>query len=353
MRHYFYDANGNVGQLVDPEDGAVTARYEYDPFGNAVSVDGVDAAGNVFRFSTKFYDQEVKLYYYGYRYYSAELGRWINRDPIGEEGGINLYQVVSNNIVGRIDYLGRNEVVISGGCNPNFHGWDIPGGKYGLELPYRILRKIGVPIAHDRNWSNFILAAENEIVKRKRKLNEGEHIEWHVDAKSYTRRSEEDGQGENAYLDEIKKLAKKHNVILRWFSEKGEFAVNINTGPQGERRHGQEKISRFTYFGHGAPGELMLQYNNRFGNNPGAAALSMEDIKNGILEKAAFTQNAIGISCGCNTATPTENNKSFRDAWKAYFGFELYGVMGKTEYYDPSDVKPEAGGEWIPSNPPE
>ena len=36
------------------------------------------------RFSTKYYDAETDLYYYGYRYYSPSLGRWISRDPIKE-----------------------------------------------------------------------------------------------------------------------------------------------------------------------------------------------------------------------------------------------------------------------------
>jgi RHS repeat-associated protein len=43
---------------------------------------------------------------YGYRYYSAELGRWIGRDPIREEGGVNLYAFVKNNSVNSYDILG-------------------------------------------------------------------------------------------------------------------------------------------------------------------------------------------------------------------------------------------------------
>ncbi len=42
----------------------------------------------------------------GYRYYSPELGRWINRDPIGEEGGIGLYAITANVVPNEIDYLG-------------------------------------------------------------------------------------------------------------------------------------------------------------------------------------------------------------------------------------------------------
>ncbi len=44
--------------------------------------------------------------YYGYRYYHPQTGRWINRDPIEEEGGLNLYGFVGNDGVNKIDYLG-------------------------------------------------------------------------------------------------------------------------------------------------------------------------------------------------------------------------------------------------------
>ena len=106
MRHYFYDANGNVGQLVEPAEGAVTARYEYDPFGKTIVADGIDAAGNVFWFSTKYWGEETDLVYYGYRYYDRNMGRWINRDPIREKGSINLYKSFSNNAINSYDIMG-------------------------------------------------------------------------------------------------------------------------------------------------------------------------------------------------------------------------------------------------------
>lgn len=46
------------------------------------------------------------LYYYGYRYYSAQLGRWLNRDPKQEDGGVNLYYFTSNSPTNLIDNLG-------------------------------------------------------------------------------------------------------------------------------------------------------------------------------------------------------------------------------------------------------
>jgi RHS repeat-associated protein len=46
------------------------------------------------------------VHYYGYRYYSAETGRWVSRDLAGELGGKNLYNFANNTPVGRADYLG-------------------------------------------------------------------------------------------------------------------------------------------------------------------------------------------------------------------------------------------------------
>ena len=44
--------------------------------------------------------------YYGHRYYDANTGRWLNRDPIEESGGANVYGFVDNNPIGSIDYRG-------------------------------------------------------------------------------------------------------------------------------------------------------------------------------------------------------------------------------------------------------
>ncbi|MCP5535067.1 MAG: RHS repeat-associated core domain-containing protein [Akkermansiaceae bacterium] len=43
---------------------------------------------------------------YGYRYYDPNVGRWINRDPIEEEGGFNLYGFVNNDGINKFDIFG-------------------------------------------------------------------------------------------------------------------------------------------------------------------------------------------------------------------------------------------------------
>lgn len=44
--------------------------------------------------------------YYAYRYYDPQLGRWLSRDPIGENGGVNLYEFVGNNSIKNSDLFG-------------------------------------------------------------------------------------------------------------------------------------------------------------------------------------------------------------------------------------------------------
>ncbi len=100
-----YDGSGNITGLYD-ENGNVDAAYEYDAYGRIVKQSGSYADENPFRFSTKYTDAETNLVYYGYRYYNPRLGRFLNRDPIGEYGGINLYGFVGNNPANFYDYLG-------------------------------------------------------------------------------------------------------------------------------------------------------------------------------------------------------------------------------------------------------
>jgi RHS repeat-associated protein len=59
-----------------------------------------------YRFSSEVFDSETELSYYNYRYYSAELGRWLNREPIRERGGMNLYGMLGNGIINSNDSLG-------------------------------------------------------------------------------------------------------------------------------------------------------------------------------------------------------------------------------------------------------
>src|SRR5262249_16292216 len=105
-----YDGNGNVTVLVEASTGAMWANYEYGPFGELTRSTGSMAMLNSFRFSTKYQDDETDYLYYGYRYYSPIVGRWLRRDIIWERGGFNLYAANHNDCVNRTDRLGLKTV---------------------------------------------------------------------------------------------------------------------------------------------------------------------------------------------------------------------------------------------------
>ncbi len=105
----FYDGNGNILGLLNLAPGSTTgqviAEYEYTPFGQLLRATGPDASFP-WRFSTKYQDAFSGLAYYGYRWYDSVDGRWLGRDPIGEEGGRSLYGMAGNSPLVRIDLLG-------------------------------------------------------------------------------------------------------------------------------------------------------------------------------------------------------------------------------------------------------
>ena len=57
------------------------------------------------------------------RYYNPTTGRWISRDPIGEEGGLNLYGFVGNDPVKQIDPDGRYVISLISNFNKNSFKW--------------------------------------------------------------------------------------------------------------------------------------------------------------------------------------------------------------------------------------
>jgi RHS repeat-associated protein len=107
LTHAFYhaDANGNITKMIDNSQASV-ADYKYDPFGRTFSSSGTLATANSYRFSSKELMGPSGFYYYGFRFYDPETQRWPNRDPLGEEGGINLYQFSSNDPTDLVDPFG-------------------------------------------------------------------------------------------------------------------------------------------------------------------------------------------------------------------------------------------------------
>ena len=112
----------NGTSILDPS-GNVLERYAYGAFGprRVMSPDFTSRSSSLydwdFGFQGQFRDAETGWYNYGYRFYVPELGRWINRDPIGEAGGGNLYAFAANSPTETIDYLGLSPQYTSCECN--------------------------------------------------------------------------------------------------------------------------------------------------------------------------------------------------------------------------------------------
>lgn len=133
---YHADGNGNITYLVDGNQ-ALAASYRYDSFGNIISQSGDLADANLYRFSSKMFDPLSGLYYYGYRWYSPQLQRWMNRDPIFESGGINLYSYVLNDPNDLFDPFGLlDKVLVNKDSEPELYDihvkYPTPKGKYGV-----------------------------------------------------------------------------------------------------------------------------------------------------------------------------------------------------------------------------
>ena len=112
-----YDGNGNVTAWVNGS-GTLIARMDYSPFGQLIAQYKFTQPNDntlsrlPFGFSTKYTDKETGHLYYGKRYYGVMDGRWLSKDPIEEEGGLNLYGFVRNNSCDLVDALGEKWMVL-------------------------------------------------------------------------------------------------------------------------------------------------------------------------------------------------------------------------------------------------
>lgn len=109
-----------VKDYLDPvaiadDTGSVVERYTYDAFGQTLFMTPGFAAlsGSAydwnFLFHGEFRDDDTTFFNYGYRYYFAQLGRWLSRDPIGSAErtqGPNAFSFIYNDPIGAFDALG-------------------------------------------------------------------------------------------------------------------------------------------------------------------------------------------------------------------------------------------------------
>lgn len=102
--YYVTNTQYSVTAILDTS-GDILERYEYTPYGSVTiyTGDGGDGdwfdgdettgalTGNHYLFTGRRLDPETGLYYFRNRYYSAELGRFVSRDPMGETGMTDVH----------------------------------------------------------------------------------------------------------------------------------------------------------------------------------------------------------------------------------------------------------------------
>ena len=95
-------------QWIEDSEGAVVwMAADVDPYGGIRVAEGNLVDYNL-RFPGHYFDAATGLHYNRFRSYSPELGRYLQSDPIGQSGGINLYAYVTNPLV-RVDVLGLHD----------------------------------------------------------------------------------------------------------------------------------------------------------------------------------------------------------------------------------------------------
>ena len=108
---YELDALGQMTQQIDASSGNIIASYLFDAWGaRQVSTSDPTAASDPYSgYNTSagyLTDWETGLQLLGHRYYDPSAGRFLNRDPIGFAGGVNVYAYVGNSSTARTDSNG-------------------------------------------------------------------------------------------------------------------------------------------------------------------------------------------------------------------------------------------------------
>jgi len=96
----YFHADG-LGSITSLSSSAGSIANTYDSFGKLTASTG--SLVNPFQYTARESDTETGLYYYRARYYDPSTGRFLNEDPTGFKGGINLYGCVGNDAINKTD----------------------------------------------------------------------------------------------------------------------------------------------------------------------------------------------------------------------------------------------------------
>ena len=103
------DIQGTVWGYVDAQNNIV-ARWTYDAWGNVLSEYVAPSAAALatlrYRFQCREWSAVTALINFRMRWYDVETGRWLSKDPIGLNGGLNLYAFCADDPANIKDPLG-------------------------------------------------------------------------------------------------------------------------------------------------------------------------------------------------------------------------------------------------------
>jgi RHS repeat-associated protein len=153
LAYYFHNDHLGTPQVLTDDSQAIAWKAVFTPFGEAVP--SIQTVENPFRFPGQYYDQETGLHYNYFRYYDPTIGRYVTPDPIGLEGGINLFVYAANNPITSSDPFGTQEYRQAPECPKNCGTWKIWYTAQGFPNCTCVLRCV--------TDSGMILKRKNEI----------------------------------------------------------------------------------------------------------------------------------------------------------------------------------------------
>ncbi len=141
---FFYHADGlgSITELTN-QTGTVAQRYAYSSFGKLELHTDTNLV-QPYAYTAREADSESGLYYYRARFYDGAIGRFIQEDPKGIAGGLNLFVYSDNDPTNRIDPYGLDSLDALANATAGF------GDVISLGLTDYIRDKIGIADVVDK-----------------------------------------------------------------------------------------------------------------------------------------------------------------------------------------------------------
>jgi len=136
--YYFRDHLGSVRELLDGS-GNILTRYTYDSYGKTTTTYISGTHDSTKQYARMYMHPTSGLYFGTFRPYNSNTWTFPNRDPIGERGGLNLYDYVDNNPINLVDPLG----LMGGGRGSGGPG---DGGAAAAAADAGLLNSVGATI---------------------------------------------------------------------------------------------------------------------------------------------------------------------------------------------------------------